>query len=78
MAEIPEGPEDEFKGVIRTFLNTPPLPMAGKPRRREPKAPEALSEEARLPGRARNPRLVVSRPNLATDHRSAGIVDKER
>jgi hypothetical protein len=31
-------PEDEFKTVIRALLNTPPMPLADIPRKREPKA----------------------------------------
>jgi hypothetical protein len=37
MANIPKVPEDEFKAVIRALLNTPPMPMADIPRKREPK-----------------------------------------
>jgi hypothetical protein len=38
MPDIPKVPEDQFKAVIRALLNTPPLPLADIPRKREPKA----------------------------------------
>jgi hypothetical protein len=37
MAKIPKVPEDHFKAVIHALLNTPPMPMADIPRKREPK-----------------------------------------
>jgi hypothetical protein len=40
MANIPRVPEDKFKAVIRALLNTPPMPMADIPRKREPKVPK--------------------------------------
>jgi hypothetical protein len=38
MAKSLNVPEDEFKAVIRALLNTPPMPLADIPRKREPKA----------------------------------------
>jgi hypothetical protein len=38
VADIPKVREDQFKTVIQALLNTPPMPMAEIPRKREPKA----------------------------------------
>jgi hypothetical protein len=38
VANIPKVPEDQFKAVVRALLNTPPMPLADIPRKREPKA----------------------------------------
>jgi hypothetical protein len=37
VADIPKVPEDQFKAVIRALLNTPPMPLADIPRKREAK-----------------------------------------
>ena len=37
VADVPEIPEDQFKAVMRALLNTPPMPLADIPRKREPK-----------------------------------------
>ena len=39
MADIPKVPKAEFDAVLRSLLSAPPMPMAGIPRKREPKAP---------------------------------------
>jgi hypothetical protein len=36
MANIPKVPEDQFKALVRALLNTPPLPLAKIPKKREP------------------------------------------
>jgi hypothetical protein len=44
MAEIPKVPENQFKAVVRALLNTPPMPMAGIPRKRVPKLKRAIKK----------------------------------
>jgi len=38
MPEIPKVPKLQFEAVIRALLNTPPMPKAEIPRKREAKA----------------------------------------
>jgi hypothetical protein len=40
VAEIPKVPKAEFDAVLRSLLQAPPMPMAGIPRKREPKQPK--------------------------------------
>ena len=48
VAEIPKVPKDKFERVIKALLNTPPMPMADIPHKREPKA----KARVRQPGRS--------------------------
>jgi hypothetical protein len=35
VADIPKVPKDQFEAVIKALLNTPPMPLADIPRKRE-------------------------------------------
>jgi hypothetical protein len=37
VADIPKVPRAEFEAVIKSLLNTPPMPMSDIPKKREPK-----------------------------------------
>ena len=47
VANILKVPEAQFKAVMRVLLNTPPMPMADIPRRREPKRPKSKRPTAK-------------------------------
>jgi hypothetical protein len=38
VVDIPKVPKQKFEAVIRALVNTPPTPMADRPRKRKPKA----------------------------------------
>jgi hypothetical protein len=47
VANIPKVPKDQFEAVIRSLLNTPPMPMADIPRKREPRLQTKRSPKKR-------------------------------
>jgi hypothetical protein len=51
VADIPKVPREQFEAVIKSLLNTPPLPLADIPRKREPKATATGHPAKKLPRR---------------------------
>lgn len=58
-------PADEFKAVIRALLDTPPIPMADIPRKREPNVTAKRTAKKRGYWQATRSHAVTSAPPLA-------------